>query len=117
MAQTTQVTGNFDRARAILATKCTTLLAHDTICHITKEKQTSSLELVQSGRYCIGDPDDCIRYLDQYQPTGVDEMMPLFQVGPITHQEVMETLRLFGRHVIPHFQEEAKKQAATGMGS
>ncbi|MFQ6029545.1 MAG: LLM class flavin-dependent oxidoreductase [Dehalococcoidia bacterium] len=82
-----------------------------------KRDETSSLELVQSGRYCIGDPDDCIRYLDQYQPTGVDEMMPLFQVGPITHQEVMETLRLFGKHVIPHFKEEAKKRAATGVES
>jgi hypothetical protein len=39
---------------------------------------------------------------------GVDEMMPLFQVGPVTHEEVMESLRLFGKYIIPHFREQAK---------
>ena len=66
-----------------------------------KRDDSSSLDQIKSGRYCIGNPDDCLRYLEQYSPTGVDEIMPLFQVGPISHQEVMETLRLFGKHVIP----------------
>ena len=66
-----------------------------------KRDDVSSLDLIKSGGYCIGDPDDCLRYLDQYSPTGVDEIMPLFQVGPITHTEVIGTLRLFGKHVIP----------------
>jgi hypothetical protein len=34
--------------------------------------------------------------------------MPLFQVGPISHEEVMKTLRLFGKYVIPHFQAKAQ---------
>ena len=63
--------------------------------------EISSLDLIKEGRYCIGDPDDCLRYLEQYLPTGVDEIMPLFQIGPIANQEVMETLRLFGKHIIP----------------
>jgi hypothetical protein len=47
---------------------------------------------------------------------GVDEIMPLFQVGPVTHQEVMNALRLFGKYVIPHFREKAKReQAATAV--
>jgi len=66
-----------------------------------KRDDVSSLDLIKSGGYCIGDPDDCLRYLEQYSPTGVDEIMPLFQIGPITHTEVMGTLRLFGKHVIP----------------
>ena len=66
-----------------------------------KRDDASSLDLIKSGRYCIGNPDDCLRYLEQYSLTGVDEIMPLFQIGPIAHQEVMETLRLFGKHVIP----------------
>jgi hypothetical protein len=41
-----------------------------------------------------------------------DEMMPLFQVGPVTHEEVMESLRLFGKYIIPHFQEKAQKAAS-----
>ena len=70
-----------------------------------KRDEVSSLDQIKSGRYCIGDPDDCLRYLEQYTPTGVDEIMPLFQIGPMAHQEVMETLRLFGKHVIPNLSQ------------
>jgi len=77
-----------------------------------KRDDTSSLDQIKAGRYCIGDPDDCIRYLERYFAAGVDEIMPLFQVGPITHPEVMTTLRLFGKHVIPHFEEVERKAKA-----
>lgn len=66
-----------------------------------KQDETSSLDLIKEGRYCIGDPGDCLRYLEKYEPTGVDEIMPLFQIGPMANEEVTETLRLFGKHVIP----------------
>jgi len=79
-----------------------------------KRDEASSLELIEEGGYCIGDPDDCIRYLEQFEPTGLDEMMPLFQIGPIAHQEVMETLRLFGKYIIPHFQGKAKTERIAG---
>ena len=68
-----------------------------------KRDETSSLDQIKAGRYCIGNPDDCLAYLEQYAATGVDEVMPLFQVGGISHEEVMETLRLFGKYIIPHF--------------
>ena len=74
-----------------------------------KRDDTSSLELIEKGGYCIGNPDDCIRYLEQFEPTGLDEMMPLFQIGPIAHEEVMETLRLFGNYIILHFQGKVKR--------
>jgi alkanesulfonate monooxygenase SsuD/methylene tetrahydromethanopterin reductase-like flavin-dependent oxidoreductase (luciferase family) len=81
-----------------------------------KRNETSSLEQIKAGRYCIGDPDDCIRYLEEYAETGVDEIMPLFQVATITHQEVMTTLRLFGKYIIPHFKDLAKKSQAAAAG-
>ena len=74
-----------------------------------KQDETSPMDQIKAGRYCIGDPDDCIRYLEGFFAAGVDEVMPLFQIGPITHQEVMNTLRLFGKHVIPHFEEKVRK--------
>ena len=80
---------------------------------VSKRNQTSSLELLQQGGYCIGDPDDCIKYLDQFEATGLDEMMPLFQIGPIAHEEIMASIRLFGKYVIPHFQEKAKARASS----
>ena len=63
-----------------------------------------SRELIeQGGRFAIGNPDDCIRYLEEYEAMGVDEVMPLFQVGPVSHEEVIQTLSLFGKYVVPHF--------------
>ena len=75
--------------------------------------EVSSLDLIKEGRYCIGDPDDCLRFLEQYTTTGVDEIMPLFQIGPIPHPEVMETLRLFGKHVIPNLTKQEPANSAT----
>ncbi len=78
-----------------------------------KRDETSSLDLIKEGRYCIGDPDDCLRFLERYVPTGVDEIMPLFQIGPMANEEVTETLRLFGKHVIPHFEKTDRAEAGT----
>ena len=66
----------------------------------TSQDNISSLDLIKQGRYCIGNPDDCLKFIEQYIPTGVDEIMPLFQIGTMAHKEVMETIRLFGKHVI-----------------
>jgi hypothetical protein len=45
-------------------------------------------------------PDECIRFL--YQSLGIDEVFLLCAVGPARH-EVMNTIRLFGQQIIPHF--------------
>ena len=65
---------------------------------------TSSLDQIKAVHYCDGDPGGCIRCLERYFAAGVDEIMALFQVGPITHLEVMNTLRPVGKHVIPDFE-------------
>ena len=83
----------------------------------SKRDEVSSLDQIREGRYCIGNPDDCLRYLEQYVPTGVDEIMPLFQIGPIANQEVMETLRLFGKQVIPHLATTERTKSATTAGN
>ena len=65
-------------------------------------------DVVENGQpYCIGDPDDCIRFVERYEAMGVEEFFPLVQIGPMSHQEVMNTIRLFGEHVIPHFKSRA----------
>jgi alkanesulfonate monooxygenase SsuD/methylene tetrahydromethanopterin reductase-like flavin-dependent oxidoreductase (luciferase family) len=76
-----------------------------------RKDESSSLDLIQQGgRFPIGDPDDCIRYFELYDAMGMDEIMPLFQVGPVSHHEVMETLRLFGKYVVPHFRKKAGRE-------
>ena len=64
--------------------------------------------------YCIGDPDACIRTAERYEALGVDELILALNVGPSApQQEVMNTIRLFGKYVIPHFKETENQTQAS----
>ena len=47
--------------------------------------------------------DDAIRYVEELRKAGVDEIMCMIQMGTISQDVMMETIRQFGEHVIPHF--------------
>ena len=68
-----------------------------------QQKPPTPEELLAGGGYCVGDPDACIRVIEEFEAMGVDEIMPIFQAGHATHEEVMNSIRLFGDYVIPHF--------------
>ena len=70
----------------------------------------TSDQLLAGGGYCVGDPDACIQVIEEFESMGVDEIMPIFQAGHASHEEVMNSIRLFGRYVIPHFREKEKRQ-------
>ena len=74
-------------------------------------------QLLAGGGYCVGDPDACIRVIEDFESMGVDEIMPIFQAGHATHEEVMTSIRLFGRYVIPHFREKEKRATALAKES
>ena len=57
----------------------------------------------QGTKFCVGTPEDCIRFLELYEALGIEEVFLLCAIGPARHQEVLETIRLFGDQVIPHF--------------
>ena len=40
---------------------------------------------------------------------GVQQAFFLCAIGPAANEEVMNTIRLFGKYVIPHFAEKEKK--------
>lgn len=69
----------------------------------------SPQDFLRKGGYCIGDPDACIQTLEQYEALGVDGVLCSLQHGPTTHHEDMNTIRLFGEYVIPHFREKERK--------
>lgn len=54
--------------------------------------------------FCVGTPDECICFIELYEALGIEEVFLLCAVGPARHEEVMNTIRLFGEQVIPHFQ-------------
>ena len=52
---------------------------------------------------CAGDPDTCARIVGQYQEQGIDQFIGNVQLANLSHDDVMESVRLFGTEVIPRF--------------
>ena len=49
----------------------------------------------------IGDVETCRRKLERYAALGVDRVMCLMQMGHLPHEQVMNSLRTAGKHLIP----------------
>ena len=47
--------------------------------------------------------DEAIRYVSELEAVGCDEIMCTIQMGTIPQKVMLETIRQFGHHVIPHF--------------
>jgi alkanesulfonate monooxygenase SsuD/methylene tetrahydromethanopterin reductase-like flavin-dependent oxidoreductase (luciferase family) len=54
-----------------------------------------------------GDPDTCIRKIEEYRRLGADGVLCMMQTGNIAHEHVMKSIELFGKYVIPHFKDES----------
>ncbi len=65
----------------------------------------------QGTKFCVGTPADCIRFLETYEALGIEEVFLLCAIGPAQHQEVLNTIRLFGEQIIPHFQAREPRPA------
>ena len=66
----------------------------------------------QGTKFCVGTPDDCIRFYETYEAMGVEQVFLLCAIGPAANEEVMNTIRLFGKYVIPHFKAKEKAVAS-----
>jgi alkanesulfonate monooxygenase SsuD/methylene tetrahydromethanopterin reductase-like flavin-dependent oxidoreductase (luciferase family) len=51
----------------------------------------------------MGNPDTVIKTLKKYQEAGVDQVLCFMQMGNLAHGRIMDSIKLFGRHVIPYF--------------
>ncbi len=69
-------------------------------------------KLVERGTVCVGDPNRCISIIKQWEELGVDQIMCLVQAGRITHHQAMESIRLFGKYVIPYFRKRSGTAAS-----
>ena len=45
-------------------------------------------DLVATHRFCMGDPEDCIKFIAQFAAIGVEALMFNFQLGPVAQQEI-----------------------------
>ncbi len=66
-------------------------------------KQRSLDELVGRHSAIVGGPERCIESIKWYEEQGVDQMILLVQAGELKHDDICDSLRRFGREVIPKF--------------
>jgi alkanesulfonate monooxygenase SsuD/methylene tetrahydromethanopterin reductase-like flavin-dependent oxidoreductase (luciferase family) len=60
-------------------------------------------DLVDTGACVLGTPDQCLDACKRYEAAGVDLLLCLVNPYRIGHEQVMQTIDLLGKHVIPQF--------------
>jgi alkanesulfonate monooxygenase SsuD/methylene tetrahydromethanopterin reductase-like flavin-dependent oxidoreductase (luciferase family) len=56
-------------------------------------------------RGAIGTPDQLREYLRRYEEAGVDQVIFVMQAGKNRHEDIMDSLELFGTEALPEFKE------------
>jgi alkanesulfonate monooxygenase SsuD/methylene tetrahydromethanopterin reductase-like flavin-dependent oxidoreductase (luciferase family) len=51
----------------------------------------------------IGTPKECKKKMERYRDIGVDRLMCLMQMGELTHENTMRSIRVAGEELIPYF--------------
>jgi alkanesulfonate monooxygenase SsuD/methylene tetrahydromethanopterin reductase-like flavin-dependent oxidoreductase (luciferase family) len=73
----------------------------------------------QTGlRGAIGTPDQLRHFLRRYEAAGIDQLIFVMQAGHNRHEDIMESLELFGSEVLPEFverDEEASRAKAVRL--
>lgn len=60
----------------------------------------------------VGDPETCIRAIKQWEEIGIDRMLFLIGFDQVIPQEqILASLRLFAKEVMPHFREKDEPRA------
>ena len=57
--------------------------------------------LQDNNMIIVGDPDHCATTAEKYFDAGLDQLMCCMQLPGIPHHNVMESIRLWGKHVMP----------------
>ena len=68
-------------------------------------KDASIADLDQHPLVVAGDPERCIRKIERLRSHGVDQVICFMQFGGLEHDRIMESIRLYGEEVIPHFRD------------
>ena len=61
--------------------------------------------LLDGGMILCGTPDDLIAQITEFQEAGATQILMAKSVGGIPHQDILRSIDLIGREVIPHFQK------------
>jgi alkanesulfonate monooxygenase SsuD/methylene tetrahydromethanopterin reductase-like flavin-dependent oxidoreductase (luciferase family) len=66
-------------------------------------KDIPDAQLKQHPMVVVGGPDEVIRKLEKFETAGIDQVICFKQAGRIPHQNIMKSLRLMAKHVLPQF--------------
>ncbi|HEY7485130.1 MAG TPA: LLM class flavin-dependent oxidoreductase [Streptosporangiaceae bacterium] len=69
-------------------------------------------ESLGSLRGAIGTPDQVTDLISRYEAAGVDQVIFVLQAGPNRHEHICESLELFGKRVLPRFEEGRAEREA-----
>jgi len=56
-----------------------------------------------TARFIIGNEDDAIEIVDGYRKLGANYLVLRVSIRGLKHEQIMNTIRIFGEQVIPHF--------------
>ncbi|HKV53589.1 MAG TPA: LLM class flavin-dependent oxidoreductase [Candidatus Binataceae bacterium] len=71
-------------------------------------KDVPDAQLKQHHMVVVGNPDEVCRKLETFERSGIDQVIMFKQAGRIPHQNIMNSLRLIAKHVLPHFNPHRK---------
>ncbi len=78
---------------------------------VTAKGDTLGVKLLEQGlgsmRGAVGTPKQIIDLVERYEAAGVDQVIFVAQSGNNQHEQVCESLELFGREVVQRFAERA----------
>ncbi len=73
---------------------------------VSKFRNRTNDELIEDGMAIGGNPDTICRVVDKWAEAGLDQMIFVLQAGRTTHDQVMRSIELIGRQVIPRFESK-----------
>jgi alkanesulfonate monooxygenase SsuD/methylene tetrahydromethanopterin reductase-like flavin-dependent oxidoreductase (luciferase family) len=76
------------------------------------KKNPVDLGMLGAESSCIGTPDEICTRLRAFEDAGVDQVIFVSQAGNNRHEDICSSLDLFGREVLPEFQEREARGAA-----
>ncbi|MBI3301454.1 MAG: LLM class flavin-dependent oxidoreductase [Deltaproteobacteria bacterium] len=66
-------------------------------------KEASDAELKEHHMVVVGNPDEVIRKLENFQKAGLSQVICFKQAGRIPHANIMQSIKRIGRYILPYF--------------
>jgi alkanesulfonate monooxygenase SsuD/methylene tetrahydromethanopterin reductase-like flavin-dependent oxidoreductase (luciferase family) len=66
-------------------------------------KEATDAQLKEHHMVVVGNPDEVIRKLENFQKAGLSQVICFKQAGSIPHQNIMQSIRRMGKYILPHF--------------